>query len=133
VSERRPILVVDDDPDVVAIVQRVLGHAGWDVLGTSDAREAITLAVEHEPCLLLVDLMMPHIDGEELVAELRVRLRDRMPKIALVSAAYTRIEVGRRMDVDAVLSKPFEMSDLRDLAVRFAGEHRDRPSSTPPR
>lgn len=132
-GERRPILVVDDDPEVIAIVRRVLGHAGWAVIGTTDPREAVTLAAEREPCLVLVDLMMPYLDGEELIVELRSRLGERMPKVALVSAAYSRAEVARRAGVDATLPKPFELADLRDLAVRFAAEHRDRPSSRPPR
>ena len=131
-GERRPILVIDDDPDVIAIVRRVLGHAGWVVIGTTDPREGLELASEREPCLILVDLMMPHMDGEELLLELRARLRDRMPPVALVSAAYSRTEIARRADVDASLPKPFEIADLRDLAARFAAADRDRPSSTPP-
>lgn len=132
-GERRPILVVDDDPEVIAIVRRVLGHAGWDVVGTTDPREALTMAIEREPCLVLIDLMMPHLDGEELLGELRARLRERMPPVALISAAYSRAEVARRAEVDATLPKPFDLDDLRDLAARFAAEHRDRPSSSPPR
>lgn len=131
--ERRPILVIDDDPDVIAIVKRVLGHAGWAVIGTTDPRDGLEMAIDQEPCLLLIDLMMPHMDGEELLLELRARLRDRMPPVALISAAYSRNEVARRADVDATLPKPFEIDDLRDLAARFAPAHRDRPSSTPPR
>lgn len=132
-SERRPILVVDDDPEVVAIARRVLALAGWWVIGTTDPREGLRLALEHEPCLVLIDLMMPHMDGEELLAAMRAQLRERMPPVALVSAAYSRSEVGRRHQVDATLAKPFDIADLRDLAARFAAEHRDRPSSRPPR
>lgn len=132
-AERRPILVVDDDPEVIAIARRVLGHAGWLVIGATDPREGLDLAVSREPCLVLVDLMMPHMDGEELIAAIRARLGERTPPIALVSAAYSRSDVARRHDVDATLGKPFDIGDLRDLAVRFAADHRDRPSSTPPR
>jgi CheY-like chemotaxis protein len=132
-SERRPILIVDDDADVIRIAQRVLESAGWRVESTTDPREALAIAIAVEPCLLIVDLMMPHMDGEELVQALRVGLRDKAPKIALLSAAYSRDEVARRLDADASIAKPFDVDDLRDLAVRFARDHRDRRSSRPPR
>lgn len=130
---RRPILVVDDDADVVALARRALEHAGWLVETTTDPRDALELAERVRPCLVLVDLMMPHMDGEELLLALRQRLAgDEMPKLALVSAAYSRAEVARRLDVDASIAKPFDLTDLRDLAVRFAAAHRDRSSSIPP-
>lgn len=132
-SPRAPILVVDDDADVVAIARRTLEHAGWLVEGTTDPREALEIAARVRPCLVLVDLMMPHMDGEELLIELRARFaKDEMPKLALISAAYSRAEVARRLDVDASIAKPFDIADLRDLAVRFASAHRDRSSSVPP-
>lgn len=133
-GRRSPILVVDDDADVVAIARRTLEHAGWLVEGTTDPREALALAERIRPCLVLVDLMMPHMDGEELLTELRGRFAaDEMPKFALISAAYSRAEVARRLEVDASIAKPFELADLRDIAVRFASAHRDRSSSVPPR
>ena len=132
-EHRSPIFVVDDDPEVIAIVKRVLGHAGWHVEGTTDPRVALEQAIVRRPCLIFVDLMMPHMDGEELLIALRDRMRDAMPKVVLISAAYSRVEVAKRLEVDASLPKPFELGDLRDLASRFAGEHRDRSSSQPPR
>lgn len=133
--ERRPILVVDDDADVIAIARRVLGHGGWIVEGSTDPREALAMAEQRSPCLVIFDLMMPHMDGEEFLHALRERCAARgvaMPATALISAAYSRAEIARRLDVDASIAKPFELDDLRDLAVRFASRHRDRPSSRPP-
>ena len=129
---RRPILVVDDDPDVLRLASRVLGSAGFRVLSAHDPREALETAVAERPCLLFVDLMMPHLDGEELLRAIRARVGDDAPRVVLVSAAYSRSEAARRMDADAVLAKPFAIDDLRDLAVRFAAEHRDRAGSNPP-
>jgi DNA-binding response OmpR family regulator len=132
-SDRRPILIVDDDIDVITIARRVLEHAGWSVVGTTDPRKGLDMVLEHRPCLVIVDLMMPHLDGEELLWSIRDRLKDEMPKIALLSAAYSRAEIARRLGVDATIPKPFEIDDLRDLAARFCAVHRDRRSSRPPR
>ncbi|AKF11747.1 response regulator [Sandaracinus amylolyticus] len=132
-AERCPILVVDDDADVVTLARKVLEHAGWLVEATTDPRHALEIATRVKPCLVLVDLMMPHMDGEELLCALRAAFRgDAMPKIALISAAYSRAEVAKRLEVDASLAKPFDLDDLRDVAVRFASAHRDRPTSRPP-
>lgn len=131
--ERRPILVVDDDPDVVVLVRRVLEASGWIVEGTTDSREALRMVQARRPCLLIVDLMMPHLDGEDLVAAVRAGLpASEQPRIAIVSAAYARADVARRLGVDASLEKPFNLDDLQDLAVRFASGHRRRPGSGPP-
>lgn len=132
-SPQRPILVVDDDADVIAIARRVLEHGGWTVVGSTDPREALEMAVALEPCLVIFDLMMPHMDGEEFFHAVRERLRGRVqPRFALISAAYARGEVARRLEVDASIAKPFELEDLRDLAARFASQHRAGPSSSPP-
>lgn len=130
--QRRPILIVDDDTDVVAIARATLEHSGWLVIGLCDSREALDVAAREKPCLVLVDLMMPHLDGEEFVVELRKRLANDAPPIALISAAYARADVAKRLGLAASLPKPFEIADLRDLAARFSGAHRDRPPSLPP-
>jgi CheY-like chemotaxis protein len=93
---------------------------------------AIELCLEARPCLILVDLMMPGVDGEEFVQALRRVLVDAVPPVALVSAAFSRPEVQKRLGLPASLGKPFPMDDLKDLAVRFAAEHRSRPHTIPP-
>jgi DNA-binding response OmpR family regulator len=128
---RRPVLIVDDDPDIVGVARRTLERAGFLVESTTDPRSALEIAQRCQPCLVLVDLMMPYIDGEELVRDLRAHL-DPPPRIALVSAAYVRAEVAKRLDADGSLEKPFELDDLRDLVIGLASEHRDRRSSLLP-
>ncbi len=128
---RRPILVVDDDRDLATMVKRYLEHHGWRVVTVTDPRSAITRCIDAQPSLVLVDLMMPHLDGEELVRQLRGVLHRETPAIVLVSAAHSRHEVQKRLSLPASLGKPFSMDDLRDLCVRFAGEHRDKASVPP--
>ena len=129
--DRRPVLVVDDDPDVVALAVRVLDRDGWRVVATTDPREAAALAVKERPFLAIVDLMMPHLDGEELVHELRRALGEQAPKVVVASAAYARADISQRLGAEASLDKPFDIDDLRDVVARFGDGHRD--PSVPPR
>jgi DNA-binding response OmpR family regulator len=76
--------------------------------------------------------MMPGVDGEEFVLALRRVLFEAVPPIALVSAAFSRPDVQKRLGLPASLGKPFPMEDLKDLAVRFAREHRSRAETIPP-
>lgn len=131
-APRRPILLVDDDAELVAMMARYLKHHGWRVETATDPRSVLDMVRAELPCLLVVDLMMPHMDGEELVLAIRGVLSDACPPVCLVSAAYSRKDVARKLELDATLDKPFELEDLRDVAVRFCSEHRDRMESMPP-
>lgn len=131
---RKPILVVDDDRDLATMVKKFLEHHGWRVVVVTDPRSAVTRCIDSTPGLVLVDLMMPYLDGEDLVRQLRGVLHRETPAIVLVSASHQRTEVQKRLTLPASLAKPFAMDDLLDIAVRFASEHRETPAtpSTPP-
>lgn len=132
VRTRRPILILDDDRDLTKMMKRYLEHEGWSVLVVNEPMAAIEMCLESRPCLLLVDLMMPNVDGEEFVKAIRKVLFEAVPPIALVSAAFSRPEVQKRLGLPASLAKPFSMDDLKDLALRFAHDHRDRGDTIPP-
>lgn len=128
----RPILILDDDRDLTKMMKRYLEHEGWRVVVVNEPMAAIELCLESRPCLLLVDLMMPGVDGEEFVKAVRRVLFEAVPPIALVSAAFSRPEVQKRLGLPASLGKPFAMDDLKDLALRFAHDHRNRADTVPP-
>ena len=65
------ILVVDDDPDVARFVEINLRFVGYDVLVAGDGEEALRIAEEVRPDLILLDIMMPRIDGFEVARRLR--------------------------------------------------------------
>jgi DNA-binding response OmpR family regulator len=122
---RKPILVVDDDRDLATMMKKFLEHHGWRVVVVTDPRSAITRVIDAGPGLVFVDLMMPYLDGEDLVRQLRGVLHRETPPVILVSASHQRTDVQKRLGLPASLAKPFAMDDLLDLAVRFASEHRE--------
>ena len=131
-DHRKPIMVVDDDRELATMMKKYLEHHGWRVLTVTDPRSAITRCIDAQPALVLVDLMMPYLDGEDLVRQLRGVLHRETPAVVLVSASHTRTDVQKRLALPASLGKPFAMDDLRDLCVRFAGDHREKSTNPPP-
>ena len=84
------ILIVDDEPANVRLLERVLESAGYtDIVSTTDARQVKTLIEEKRPALLLLDLMMPHLDGFAVLAGLQTVLRpdELLPTIVLTADA----------------------------------------------
>lgn len=84
------VLIIDDDPDVVEITAVALGHAGLQVLETTSAPEGLDLAVRRHPDLILLDYMMPAMDGFEVLETLK---RRRVPtRVIFVTAGFQREE-----------------------------------------
>ena len=76
-SEKKPlILVVDDEPDVVQLVKRVLELEGYEVITTADGDQALALVSERNPELVLLDIKMPGKSGIEVLEELRAHHED---------------------------------------------------------
>lgn len=111
--------MVDDDAEVVALITRLLEHAGYRVAGATSPREALALAELEPPCLVLTDLMMPHMDGEAFLDALRARLGGDLPPVVIVSASIERRDAAKRIGAAAVLEKPFDPDDVRDVVARF--------------
>ncbi|MBX3273481.1 MAG: response regulator [Sandaracinaceae bacterium] len=112
-----PILVIDDDPDLCEILRRTLTHAGYRVVTASDGMEAIRAFELNRPSMLFVDLMMPHLDGEEL---LRVLGQPR-PPVVLITASVRREEVAEKFGVADALEKPFDIEEVKALAKKYVG------------
>ncbi len=112
-SEKNPmlILVVDDDPPSVKMIAFLLREEGYDVITASNGREALRLVEERAPDLIILDIMMPHIDGLEVCR--RIRERSDVPIIFLSAKGETSDRVlGLDMGADDYLAKPFEPAEL---------------------
>ncbi len=113
------ILIVDDDPWILRMVSTLLEKRGYAIFTASDGEEALHRAEEVKPDLIVTDVMMPKMDGWELVRNLRAR-----PHLALVPVLFLtalngeddRIR-GFRLGADDFLPKPFRFEEL-DLRVQ---------------
>jgi two-component system response regulator ResD len=112
-NNRGTVLVVDDEPTIAEVVARYLQRAGYRTLIAADGQEALAAAGERWPDLVVLDLMLPHIDGLEVMRRLRESDRGRVPIILLTAKGEEsdRI-VGLRLGADDYVVKPFSPAEL---------------------
>src|SRR5215468_536079 len=123
-SER--VLVVDDDLTVADVVRRYLERDGYKVLLAADGEAALRLAGEHKPDLVVLDLMLPGIDGLEVCR--RLRTESDVPVIMLTALGEESDRVlGLQLGADDYVTKPFSP---RELALRVASVLRRAKTST---
>jgi diguanylate cyclase (GGDEF)-like protein len=108
------ILIADDDPDILTLVALVLRREGHEVVPASNGAEALALARESEPDLLLLDVSMPEMDGYAVCRALQENGASSPPVIFLTAHAHTSARV-MGLDAGAVdyVTKPFEPNELR--------------------
>lgn len=111
-DEDGPILVVDDDPHLREALAKILEHEGFKVIQAPDGPTAIRLANDHAPGLLVLDYMMPGMDGEMVLAALRREHGLDAPPALLLTAATEPLARARRMGAVIGLEKPFNVPEL---------------------
>ena len=113
---RTRLLVADDDADILSLVQIVLETAGYDVLAAQDGAQAVELALAHRPALVILDVMMPRVDGLEAVRRLRAEAGFETLPIILLTARVADADVSAGLEAGATeyLRKPFSPQELRE-------------------
>lgn len=113
-SSRKRVLVADDEADVLMLVSMNLQRAGFEVLRASDGREALDFARRELPDLVVLDLMMPEMDGLEVARQLKQSpLTAQIPVVMLTARAdeVDRI-VGLELGADDYVTKPFSPREI---------------------
>ena len=132
------ILVVDDEPLVVDVLRRVLTRAGHSVVSAANGKEALKKALETRPDLVIMDIMMPEVDGYQATVYIkRHPLLHDIPVIFLTGQA-TEEDGGRSLAIGGALClrKPFTDSQIRDVAnmvLRSAARTAVNPCQNSPR
>ncbi len=105
------ILIVDDDPEIVSFVRRGLAYEGYTVDTANDGTEALAKARDREPNLVILDIMMPGIDGIEVSK--RLRQASNVPILMLTAKGTVADKVaGLESGADDYLVKPFAFDEL---------------------
>ena len=119
------VLVAEDDPDILLLITLTLEGDGYEVVVARNGLEAYERALERAPHLILLDLMMPGMDGREVTRRLRAEPSTRDVPILIVTAFAEESRARPALDAgaDAYLKKPFSP---RDLLARTASLLLDR-------
>jgi len=121
------ILVVDDDPDMRLAIGSVLKSRSYEIVEARDGEEALARLKEEKPDLMLLDLLLPKMDGFAVVKELK-NTEERYPNIPILIISSVReeashrryeLEVGHELDVDEYIEKPIEPFILLERVQRL--------------
>ena len=118
---KKKVLVVDDDPLVVKILRGPLLKAGYDVDVASQGLEALQKVKEKRPDLIILDILMPLLDGFKVARFLKFdkRFKD-IPIIVLTSRATEgERKMGKQVGADEFLYKPFRIPQVMDVVQRY--------------
>lgn len=116
---RRPILVVEDDEVILSTIEFLLTEEGYAVTLASNGKEALERVVQHPPCLILLDMKMPVMDGWDFAAAYQQLPGPHAPILVMTAAKDSR---SRAAEVAAAgyISKPFDIDQLLELVCHFA-------------
>jgi two-component system, chemotaxis family, chemotaxis protein CheY len=111
------VLVVDDDPDILEALSEILEAEGFEIRRARNGKEALDKLEPDAPQLILLDLMMPVMDGWQFrQAQIHNTALSDIPVIVVSAAGRDRIE---RIQADAYLSKPVDLDELLGCVTQF--------------
>jgi DNA-binding response OmpR family regulator len=114
---RARVLIVDDDPDIRALVTYRLSASGYEVISAGDGEAGLAAAREHAPDLVLADMMMPRLTGVEMCTRMRAEPAIAAIPVVLLTARTDDVAMrsGSEAGIDEYITKPFSP---RELAAR---------------
>ncbi len=115
----KTVLVVDDEPVLRAIVREILHEEGYAVIEAADGRVMLEIMARERPDLVLMDVMMPGVDGREAYQQLRSRPEHRDVPVVMMSAAVQ--PHGLDPSIAGFMAKPFDITELVDLVASLIG------------
>jgi DNA-binding response OmpR family regulator len=123
-SNDKTIIVVDDNPDIVNIVKTILEGKGYNVMCAYSGAELFTKLKERKPDLIILDIMMPEMDGLEVLTRLKgVPETASLPVILLTAKVqYEDVLGGYKLGADYYITKPFTSTQLTNGINLLLGE-----------
>ncbi len=109
------ILIAEDDRDILILIRRKLELSGYnDIWTTGDGQEAHDRALADPPGLMILDVMLPHMDGLTICANVKEQLGDKAPPVLMISARgqKSHFEEANQKGADIYMPKPFSMRDF---------------------
>jgi DNA-binding response OmpR family regulator len=110
----KEILIVDDEPSIVVPIQFLMEQQGYSVLVAENGEDALDVIYKYKPDLILLDIMLPRIDGYEVCEIVRLNPEYRGIKIIFLTAKGREVEIakGLALGANAYITKPFSNTEL---------------------
>ncbi len=120
-------LIVEDEESILLSLEFLLTEEGYSVVTAQDGAAALNAAAAQTPDLVLLDVMLPHIDGFEVCRQMRANPALRNTRIMMVTARgrETEVERGMALGADAFLTKPFSTRELMEKIRSLLASRRE--------
>ena len=130
-SSADDILIVDDDADMTEVVELVLQEAGYRTRTAVNGRDALEVVAASMPALILLDMLMPVMNGGQFAREFRTRYGGAVPIVIATAAEHVHSR-GEEIDATDFLAKPFDVADLLAVVARHVRPSRPSPAPEAP-
>lgn len=117
---KQKILIADDEPNVRKLVSHLLAE-DYIVIEATDGKEAVDAALKHKPNLILMDIMMPHVDGYTACYTIKSNPVTRAIPVVMLTGVGHELnrKLSQQMGADAYVTKPFGLQELKDVIVQL--------------
>jgi DNA-binding response OmpR family regulator len=120
-SKQKTVVYIEDDPEMIDLVILIVAKRGYHVIGAHGGREGLDLVQQNPPDLILLDLMMPDIDGWDVYHQLKANEQSKNIPVIIITAKSQEIDrvLGLHIaKVDDYICKPFHPQELLDSMDR---------------
>lgn len=118
----KKILAVDDDPEILRLLEKRLRLVGYEVITTTNGNEAVDLARRELPNLVILDILMPGMDGSEVAAKLYEDPKTKEIPVLFLTCLFTKTEEkfeGHEFGRHYFVAKPFDPKDLLNEVAKI--------------
>jgi DNA-binding response OmpR family regulator len=121
------VLLAEDEPNIVESLTFLLERAGFHINVASDGRQALEAALEQQPAVLVLDLMLPELDGYEVLRQLRSDPKGEHLPVLMLTAKGQRIdrETAIECGADLFMTKPFANAEITAAVTKLASRSPD--------
>jgi CheY-like chemotaxis protein len=120
------VLLVDNEPDIRRVVSQAIQTLGFGMIRGTNGEEALTLAKQYKPDLILTDALIPGLDGREMCGHIKADPETARIRVVVMTVLYPNVmyamEAYKKFKVDEYVTKPLEFDALRTLLQRHLGE-----------
>jgi CheY-like chemotaxis protein len=120
------ILIIEDDPNTAMLLQRGLDRLGYTSVSYAMASEGMDFALHHQPRFILMDLLLPQLNLNGIIAIQHLKSHPEtyhIPIVAVTAGDVHLIDQAMQAGADAYLRKPFTMLDLEQVVLKFFGHN----------
>ena len=120
-APRKKILIVEDNNDCRDLLAKFINRSGYDAIEADSGREAISKAIEMHPDLILMDIYLPDIRGDKIIARLKANPDTRDIPVIITTALMERTARNHALHAGAaeILQKPFSITTMREVLDRY--------------